>query len=554
MNNLPKITEVNISRQARALAWLRLTDYALVVLCGFWAIGLLSELVVSFSSTDVGTLVFELIALLILSFAAYTGWRHVGVIDPAVWRAYRIVFPLLLVWCLLIACGVLANMGSVSNFMAQNRAEVIGNLSGLFNAVWVGSVALIGWISLIRLRRMNITAMGATVEQILLRLAKNTGATTVQATDIKRINKPRGLVIGGAGALVLLALILTPLPHNKIWADAMLRSSQQIGLLGFFLLVRARRYFQIDADSLLAVDRRPPMLFLRSFDDDEKQKYHRSDKALLDFSLETRLSNHFARFGPFVAIGSPKETLPQPGAARVLLSDDEWQGRVLSWMRDARLIIMYSGKTHWVNWELRQVVKNECATRLILMMPEIKGWYSSKRNKEISARVEQVREVFKDTPWEEELLTFDDFAGLRAMLFRPDGSMVMVKSRSRSRDSYHLAALVAHLVLIDSDVLNALPNSSNPRVGLVGFIIAAVGVPIWLSLLLLGGSQSPFMMMAVGRAILAMMGANAVGAVLGFVAISKKNQRKTLTIVGLALNLIEFVGILFIMLIGLSMK
>jgi hypothetical protein len=56
--------------------------------------------------------------------------------------------------------------------------------------------------------------------------------------------------------------------------------------------------------------------------------------------------------------------------------------------------------------------------------------------------------VFKATPWEEELLQFDDFAGLRAMLFRPDGSMVMVKSESRSRDSYHLAALVAHLILI----------------------------------------------------------------------------------------------------------
>ena len=83
-------------------------------------------------------------------------------------------------------------------------------------------------------------------------------------------------------------------------------------LLGFFLLARARGYFQIDADSLLAADRRPPILFLRSFADDEKQKYHRSYKALLDFSLETRLSNHFSRFGPFLAIGSPMEVCPSP--------------------------------------------------------------------------------------------------------------------------------------------------------------------------------------------------------------------------------------------------
>jgi hypothetical protein len=48
------------------------------------------------------------------------------------------------------------------------------------------------------------------------------------------------------------------------------------------------------------------------------------------------------------------------------------------------------------------------------------------------------------------------------MLFRPDGSMVMVKSRSKSRDSYHLAALVAHYILIDSDALN---NAGTPGPG-----------------------------------------------------------------------------------------
>jgi hypothetical protein len=430
MNNVTRITEIDISKPAGALVWLRLTDYALVLFCGLWAIGLLLGMVVRFPSADAGTLAFGLIASLILGFAAYTGWRHVGVIDPAVWRTYRVVFPLLVVFCLFIACW------------PHPARRLLHRIDPLFQVACIGSVALLGWISLIRLRRMNITAMGAPVDQVLFRLAKNAGVTAVRATDIRRINKPRGLVLGAAGALMVLVSFLRG------------QAFTLISLWGFFLLVRARRYFQIDADSLLAADRRPAILFLRSFDDDTKQKFFGSERAVLDFSLETRLSNHFSRFGPFVAIGSPKEKVPQPGAARVLLSDDEWQPRVLSWMRDARLIIMYSGKTHWVNWELRQVVKNECATRLILMMPEINTLRDSKRNKEISARVEQVREVFNGTPWEEELSCFNDFARLRAMLFRPDGSMVMVKSRSDSRDSYHLAALVAHQILIDSDALN----------------------------------------------------------------------------------------------------
>jgi hypothetical protein len=464
MNNVTRITEIDISKQARALAWFRRIEYPLVFLCGFGAIRLLWDLVVSFPSADAGTLVFELITSLILGFAAYTGWRYAGVIDPAAWRTYRVVLLLLVVFCLLVAYA-LATSGSEANIMEQDRAQAEAEqFVALFAWAWIGGVALLVWISLMLLRRMNITAMGATVDQVLLRLVKNAGVTAVKATDIRRINKPRGLIFGTAGALLLLAsiiipLLLAPLTNNKESAEQKRQRSQVhnsswvLTLLGFSLLTRAREFFQVDADSLLAADRRPPILFLRSFGDDEEPTYRRSKKAFLDFSLETRLSNHFCRFGPFVAIGSPNEAVPQLGAARVLLSDDEWQPRVLSWIRDARLIVMYAGTTHWVNWELRQVVKNERATRLILMMPEIKALLWA-RKEEISARVEQLREGFKDTPWEEELLCFNVFARLRAMLFRPDGSMVMVRSRSHSRDSYHLAALVAHQILIDSDALN----------------------------------------------------------------------------------------------------
>ena len=470
MNNHARITEIDITKQARALAFLRLAGYALVVLCGLWGIGLLSGLVVGLRSDGIGTVVFELIASAILFFATYTGWRHVGVIDPAAWRSYRVVFPLLVAFCLFVAASLLIASGSVANLMEQDRTQAVQQLSGLFNALWIAAVSLLGWISLTRLRKKKIPALGTTVDQVLSGLAKKAGVAAVEAAHIKRINKPRGWAIGGAGVLVLLAWNLAPSPHNKILADAMLRMSQQVSLLGFFLLVRARRYFQIDADSLLAVDRRPPILFLRSFEDDEKQRYGGSDRALLDFSLETRLCNHFSRFGPFVAIGSPKETIPQLGAARVLLSDDQWQPQILSWMKEAQLIVMYSGKTHWVNWELRKLLENGCATRLILMVPEIKAWRSSKRGEDISARVEQIRGVFRATPWEEDLLQFGDFVGLRAMLFRPDGSMVMIKSRSRRRDSYHLAALVAHQVLLDHEPVPAEQGVARMHVRRIRFV------------------------------------------------------------------------------------
>jgi hypothetical protein len=212
MNDVKRITEIDISKQARSLAWFRRIEYPLVFLCGFGAIDLLWGLVSSFPFANTGTLVFELIASLMFGFAAYTGWRYAGVIDSAGWRTYRVALLLLVVFCLFVialsALNLPAAFGSEANTMEQVEEKYGEFFSELFSFGSIGGVALLVWISLMLLRRMKITAMGATVDQVLLRLAKNAGVTAVKATDIRRINKPRGLVFGTAGALLLLAPII----------------------------------------------------------------------------------------------------------------------------------------------------------------------------------------------------------------------------------------------------------------------------------------------------------------------------------------------------------
>jgi hypothetical protein len=61
-------------------------------------------------------------------------------------------------------------------------------------------------------------------------------------------------------------------------------------------------------------------------------------------------------------------------------------------------------------------------------------------------------------------------------------------------------------------------------------------------------------MMFVGFSAIAMLGVNIVGAVLGFMAVVKESQRKTLTMIGLVLNIAQVLGILLLMFIGLTMK
>ncbi len=459
-----QIREINISKQARALRFLRYTDYLLIIVGGQWLLGMLGALVVD---PNVGVTDFGFLVLLpVLFFGLYTGWRHVGVIDARVWRSHMIAFPLIIITSIVVVAGALfAILTKEGGVTPQDYETILGIYVGLL----LSAGCIFGLVSVWRLRRMRIQSIGVRLVELLHNLTSQRGSRAIDATQIKRVNLPRGIFNGALGGLILLGIIFVPLPADPGKAGNFLRIFQYANLLAFFLLIRARRYFQVSADSLLAVDKRNPILFLRSFGDDEKVKFGVSERAFLDFSLETRLSNHFNHFGPFIAIGSPKETLPEPGAARVLLSDSEWRPRIMTWMSKASLIIVYSGKTHWVNWELEKVIETERVSNLILMVPEVKVWRRSSRAKEISYRFELVKDVFKDTKWHAALEGIHDFQKLRAMLFHPDGSMTVIKSRPRNRDSYHLAALVAHYIILNEfnqiapKMAEKLPESSEAK-------------------------------------------------------------------------------------------
>ena len=452
-----RITEIDITGPARALAVLRWSDYILVIGCGLGAVSMAVQSVLAAGAAQWAEFLMTAVMMGALGVAAYTGWRHVGVIDSRVWRSYLWLFPLLA--GLSVVCALL--LGAV--WIADGINPFEGDLQSVIAfAAYLQFVvvAVPGFVCVLLLRRMRIAPMNVRLGDLLEDLNGRGGEPGARWGNVQRINMRRGVMFGLAGLGLVLAAQLAPVSTEGRYATTVFRGIEQVTMFGFFLLIRARRYFQVSADSLLAVDKRAPILFLRSFADDEQQQYGSTHRALLDFSLETRLANHFHRFGPFIAIGSPSDSVPQPGAARLHLSDDQWQSRVIDWMKASQVIVMYCGITQWVNWELRQVIESGRSTSLILMFPEIKGWRSSRRTQDIAARTEQIRQVFHDTPWNEELQEFNDFAGLRAMLFRADGSMLMIRSGSQGRDAYHLAALIAHQQLLNPDL-----NEAGARVG-----------------------------------------------------------------------------------------
>jgi len=223
--------------------------------------------------------------------------------------------------------------------------------------------------------------------------------------------------------------------------------------LGLFF---ARSFFQPDADAALKSDNRPPILFLRSFRDDERLQVAEAFRPLFDSSLEARLANHFARLGPFIAVGSPRQKIMPIGARRFQLSDEEWQDAIKKWLDESQIIIYMAGITHWALWELSQVVAKGLAYKLIIVFPQTRRWvrlqtrWVLKDPAAVEERMSAIRQAFAGTIWEIGLAGAGPSGSIRSISFQPSGGVLVVASHgAKSRMSYQFAALIAHYFMIE---------------------------------------------------------------------------------------------------------
>jgi hypothetical protein len=210
------------------------------------------------------------------------------------------------------------------------------------------------------------------------------------------------------------------------------------------LYVRGRRAAQPTAAAQLGADLRPPVLLLRSFKDDRLIVTEKI-MAMLDLDIrvhfEEGLATRLKQFGPFIGIGAPGESLPQIGAARAYLPEDQWQETVVRWIEDAGVIAMIAGNTPSVQWELSQIVSRNLTSKLVVFLPPAQS-QSSDLTHERSARWQRLLEPFGATPWIAQLGAIDATAVL-ALMFAPAGRIVAVRCKSELMQDYEVALIIA---------------------------------------------------------------------------------------------------------------
>lgn len=110
-------------------------------------------------------------------------------------------------------------------------------------------------------------------------------------------------------------------------------------------------------------DPRPPLLFLRSFQDDQVRLPERGPLAafyrrIMSLGVGRRRLDHilverFSRYGPALALGNPGEKSLPFGAARVYASHENWQDVVHELAARSAHVVLVADSTPGVEWEIR---------------------------------------------------------------------------------------------------------------------------------------------------------------------------------------------------------
>jgi hypothetical protein len=457
------LVEYDLTQAVERVRYVRFAEYCLIIIWLPLTLNMLLGGVLSLASGAAlagGAAVTGLSAA--LAGLGIIPYLSAGRVRPKFWSKYFWIFPLVVLAAVIIGSSLLISSFSMNFMLAYaNFMLAYANFQKGLLCLVVAAAAAVGVIAIWRLRAARLTSSSYRVIDLLSEAEDVRREAAAGTSRGQAINRPRAVIFLTLGVAIFALIgappIIPDLPH-LLW------------LIACFLVIKSRQYFQVSAKSLLAADRRRPILFLRSFVDDPDigdsiSPLHASEDVIVkfvDFSVETRLAGYFMAFGPFIAVGSPREKVAIPGAARVQLADDHWQQWVTEHMGISGIIVMNAGVSHWVNWELSRLVEGGMTGKAILLFQSTvapkelrgRGWLDRRRRRaellkeDLPNRLARVKTAFAGTLWQPAWEQVQDPETIIAARFEDTGGVALFRSKRRNNDAFQIAAEIAHLAIL----------------------------------------------------------------------------------------------------------
>lgn len=149
-------------------------------------------------------------------------------------------------------------------------------------------------------------------------------------------------------------------------------------VLGRWATKAVRRLLSRSLEEVQALDPRPPILFLRSFADDQVALTPRRfdfkqwflDETSRSMNLDYLILQEGTEVGPTVALGKPGDPAPPYGVARGYFEHNDWKKAVSNLCQQAKGIILVLDTTEGVAWEIELLLAQSYLPKTLVLLKQ----------------------------------------------------------------------------------------------------------------------------------------------------------------------------------------
>lgn len=173
---------------------------------------------------------------------------------------------------------------------------------------------------------------------------------------------------------------------------------------------------KLSAIELMNKDSRPPIIYLRSFTEEQskasaknrfnylsssptgvymfthtptnfsalyRDRFERDKNRKISGSIRSTMdeqmffAQYLSDFGPYIAIGRPSESFESMdlGAAKLYVNDEDWQNTVIELIQSANAVVLESGESAGLSWEISQLVSKVNPQKVLMILPRLQSKY-----------------------------------------------------------------------------------------------------------------------------------------------------------------------------------
>ena len=206
----------------------------------------------------------------------------------------------------------------------------------------------------------------------------------------------------------------------------------------FFRARRSAKRFRLNNFSQLAKNKKNPILYLRSFNDDKSEEFSRQTLKTYEEDFAFALNS----IGPVIAVGKQFDDISPLGATRIYLKTEEWQENVKRLMQISQLVVLNAGTSKSLLWEIETALKEVNPHKILISFLSWQEFDDEFRQVEYQQFKKSIEQIANEAEISPKIIFPDSVENAKFMVFDNEWKPKLLKTNAQDSFFYRFSTSI----------------------------------------------------------------------------------------------------------------